>query len=206
MIKNATNRSINTQNTTASNIHTKSNVIVNDNDNQKTVSHQTTKPLFGNANNENKNGEQPMSKLDIIKKFDSKFKRNDSSNEVTQAKHVIASNKLIEKHLDETTEFVKDKDDFNATDELDNENEVCSNEIIGKNNQNNDNGNVGCVGVGSGIGSIVPPKPLPRTSRNNSVSSISSEQGALTANSDESIYPRPKPRTTTATAYKVFLH
>lgn len=141
---------------------------------------------------------KPLTKLDIIRKFDKKSKM-DKSIDTGVISNPTADNKCIEKfsHLSGTT-----ADNIDANNPID---EDCIDDlttIIDQQQQqlmvattknghsNNENGSSGQI----------PPKPLPRTSRNNSVSS---DQGFVMIGDE--ITPRPvaKPRNIASTTYKV---
>lgn len=55
--------------------------------------------------------------------------------------------------------------------------------------------------VGSGVTS--PPRPMPRTSRNNSLGDAATTAALASGGSGDEVMPRPRPRTTAAAAYKV---
>lgn len=179
MIKNETNRlakqSKPLSTTTTASIHQKSTLISN-------------VPIANRIANIDNKVAQPLSKLDIIAKFDEKTK------ESSPLQSMMAPAKLHAKHDDDEQAHSSNSDEFDndSGNQSDNNNSY-------KNGHGNGNGN------NSGP---VPPKPLPRTSRNNSISSISSDQGAAlsvaAANDDTvgGVRPVAKPRTTTA-SYKV---
>lgn len=183
MIKNETNRlakqSKPLSTTTTPSIHQKSTLI-------------STVPIANRIANIDNRVAQPLSKLDIIAKFDEKTKESS-----TLQSMAAAPAELHEKHDDDEQAHSSNSDEFDndSGNQSDNNNSY-------KNGHGNGNGN------NSGP---VPPKPLPRTSRNNSISSISSDQGAAlsvaaaAANDDTvvgGVRPVAKPRTTTA-SYKV---
>lgn len=138
---------------------------------------------------------RPLSKLDIIKKFDGHNKSTTSAEQVDN-EPTVRRTKCPDtpKYTDDDPldECENNENIQYANDEADKPNE--SDSITNNNNEYN-NGNTEVV---------VPPKPLPRTSRNNSASSLSSEYGfGASANANEEIgRPIAKPRTTT-TNYKV---
>lgn len=182
MIKNEANRVIKMQ-TNDSTVRQKASIIVNDNDNNRRT--PSPQPNHHQLNNDEF---QPLSKLDIIKKFDNKLKKTESSSEQQLAKHKIQSTTKtndMEQH---------NKNDNNGIASKSGDNIYASQTdgILVRHKNDNENGNQ--------CGNAIPPKPLPRTSRNNSISSLSSEHG----NIDDSNGSRPvaKPRTT-ASSYKV---
>lgn len=135
---------------------------------------------------------QPLSKHDIIKKFDNQTK------ESSPAQPVPALSKLSS---EETKHDEDEQAHSSNSDEFDND---SGNQSDNNNSYKNGHGN----GNGNNNSGPVPPKPLPRTSRNNSITSISSDQGAALSVApviDELVgvvRPVAKPRTTTA-SYKV---
>lgn len=143
---------------------------------------------------------KPLSKIDIIKKFDSKYKNTveTTDNELARTKYdeIHKYNiEMDEMENDENIENSNSSEDFKLKkcDESDSSQLVDNNNYKLDNNESN-NGNQEVV---------LPPKPLPRTSRNNSASSLSSEFGfiGMSSISDEIGRPIAKPRTTTS--YKV---
>lgn len=184
MIKNDTNRLVKQSKplgtmTTAS-IHQKSTLISNE-------------PIANRKANIDNKVTQPLSKLDIIQKFDEKTK--DTSPMTAPPKTLPDDAKFHEKHDEDEQAHSSNSDEF------DND---SGNQSDNNNSYKNGHGN----GNGNNNSGPVPPKPLPRTSRNNSISSISSDQGAalsVGAVNDETVggvRPVAKPRTTTA-SYKV---
>lgn len=136
---------------------------------------------------------KPLSKLDIIKKFDNKLKSEkieDIPVSTPKTDYVI-----LDDVRDGSIETVEDLEQESAEDQLA---ALDAQQLMPKNGHSAENGSNGASGT-------VPPKPLPRTSRTNSVSSVSSLSSDLgfVMIGDE-ITPRPvaKPRTT-ATSYKV---
>lgn len=187
MIKNETNRLIKQSkplgSTTTASIHQKSTLISND-------------PIANRKANIDNKVTQPLSKLDIIKKFDEKTKESSPLQSMTApAKILPEETKLPEKHDDDEQAHSSNSDEF------DND---SGNQSDNNNSYKNGHGN----GNGNNNSGPVPPKPLPRTSRNNSITSISSDQGAalsVAAVNDDTVggvRPVAKPRTTTA-SYKV---
>lgn len=138
------------------------------------------------SNNETDDSDsiKPLSKIDIIKKFDSKYKSDAVDNKQSRCE---------EKNAQILDEVENDENIQNSND--DDDQLTKSNDSDSAANNNYKNGN----SYGNGNSEVVPPKPLPRTSRNNSVSSLSSEHGAAI---EEPSRPVAKPRTTTT--YKVF--
>lgn len=159
--------------------------VDNHNDNRKT-----------NATNERSADVRPMSKIDIIKKFDGSNRTTSSGDQIDNEPTVRRSQRTeMPKYTDESDECENNENIENSNDDqkpneinsIANNNHKCDDEYSNGNNE-----------------VVMPPKPLPRTSRNNSVSSLSSEYGfGTSANVNEDIgRPVAKPRTTT-TNYKV---
>lgn len=146
---------------------------------------------------------KPLSKIDLIKKFDSKYHQSteDAVDNKQSLKQTVDSNqKYSNTNIDDIAnpddEIENDENIQNSNDdEFEYKTRTSEYETAANNNYKNGNNEA-----------IVPPKPLPRTSRNNSVSSLSSESGSLSAVNanvqDEANRPIAKPRTTT-TSYKV---
>lgn len=186
MIKNETNRLVKqpkplSTTTTPASIHQKSPLISND-------------PIAIRKSNTDKNAVPALSKLDIIKKFDNKTKESSPVQSVaTLAKIPHEEFKSVDKHDEDERAHSSNSDEF------DNE---SGNQSDNNNSYKNGHGN------GNNNSGAVPPKPLPRTSRNNSISSISSDQGAALSiatvidDTVGGVRPVAKPRTTTA-SYKV---
>lgn len=137
---------------------------------------------------------KPLSKMDLIKKFDSKYKQQ---SELVDNKQSIRSNYANNK-VENDENIQNSNDEENSDVDIQSRSSESELTTVAKNNNYN-NGNT----YGTNGNENVPPKPLPRTSRNNSVSSLSSEQGISISNPIEEIArPVAKPRTTT-TSYKV---
>lgn len=141
------------------------------------------------SNDEIDESAKPLAKLDLIKKFDQKYKA-----EIVGAAPVISSVPTPKKE----TICIKEAANIAAHIENDNGDQLSSTDYeystaSNKLAQGNENGSNGC--------GQVPPKPLPRTSRNNSVSS---DQGFVMIGDE--ITPRPvaKPRSTSI-SYKVYI-
>lgn len=169
----------------------------NDNNRSIAASQRVTYKPTDNQNEEN-DSVKPLSKIDIIKKFDSTYKSNTDAIDNKQSRYE-ESPKYVQ-NIDEVgnDENIQNSNSFDA------QNKTRSNELDSATNIHCKNGN----SYGNGNTEVVPPKPLPRTSRNNSISSLSSEQG-VNAAIEESNRPVAKPRTTTtatATSYKVQLN
>lgn len=136
---------------------------------------------------ETNNGQKPivvapsLSKSELISKFDNKFKENNENMS-------IASRAKEEKFQE--LQFSAEKL---------HEDEQCVEKDV--TNGGNGNYNNGHSNGGNGNGNKTPPKPLPRTSRNNSVS----EQGTTVINPSnvEDAIGRPVARPRTSTSYKV---
>lgn len=138
---------------------------------------------------------QPLSKVDLIRKFEASQTKESAPSNVHQA-IIDSEKKSIEKPDDDEQAHSSNSDEY------DND----SGNQSDNNNSNSRNGH------GNNNGGPVPPKPLPRTSRNNSISSTSSDQGvtlsiANVAHDEPQIgvvRPVAKPRTTAA-SYKVHI-
>lgn len=145
---------------------------------------------------------KPLSKMDLIKKFDSKYKQQSDS---VDNKQSIRSNynenqtkNTIPDEIENDENIQNSNNEENSDVDTHSRSSESESTTVAKYNNYN-NGNT----YGSNGNEVVPPKPLPRTSRNNSVSSLSSEQGISISNPIEEIArPVAKPRTTT-TSYKV---
>lgn len=175
-----------------------SNLIAHDEENNRLISHKTK------SNNDVIDDiAKPLSKNEIVKRFDNKFK-NDTSAAATPTIVKATStdnNKCIEEfddllvtdNIDEIDDNTNIDDDARIDDQLtpiDLYSNVAS-EKIGHENGGS-NGNSGHA----------PPKPMPRTSRNNSVSS---DQGFVMIVDEIQSRPVAKPRNITTTGYKVHL-
>lgn len=184
MIKNETNRFVKPSKplgtTTPASIHQKSTALISND------------PIVNRKANTDTTVMPPLSKLDIIKKFDNKAK---------EPSLVQLAPELAKISSDETKHDEEEQAHSSNSDEFDND---SGSQSDNNNSCKNGHGN----GNGSNNSGPVPPKPLPRTSRNNSISSISSEHGSalsIAAANEEvigGVRPVAKPRTTTA-SYKV---
>lgn len=142
---------------------------------------------------------RPMSKIDIIKKFDGSNKTSDQTDNDALVRRAKRTETPKYTDNDPDAECENNENIENASYEDNAKGQPNENDAFANNNNKYDNGNTEVA---------TPPKPLPRTSRNNSVSSLSSEYGigapANNAN-DEIARPVAKPRTTT-TNYKVHFY
>lgn len=150
---------------------------------------------------------KPLSKLDLIKKFDSKYQQSES-----------VDNKPVDNKQSHRSSYEESQTFSTVPDEVENDENIQNSnseerldiEIGGRFSEsesttvaNNNHKNGNAYGGNANGNDSIPPKPLPRTSRNNSVSSLSSEHGISIANPiEETGRPVAKPRTTT-TSYKV---
>lgn len=173
-------------------------------DNRQT--HTTIQRSTANKYNEvdDNDSAKPLSKLDLIKKFDSKYKASES----------VDNKQSHRSSYEESQKFNTVPDEVENDENIQNSNseEVHDVEITSRfsdtesstvANNNHNNGNTYGANANANGNETIPPKPLPRTSRNNSVSSLSSEHSISIANPiEESGRPVAKPRTTT-TSYKV---
>lgn len=182
-------------------------------DNRQT--HTTIQRSTANKYNEvdDNDSAKPLSKLDLIKKFDSKYKASES---VDNKQSHRSSYEESQKFNTVPDEVENDENIQNSNSEEPVAHDIehrgnrfseCESITIANNNQTNNYANVNAYSGGSTNANgneSVPPKPLPRTSRNNSVSSLSSEHSLSIANTIDETAGRPvaKPRTTT-TSYKV---
>lgn len=143
---------------------------------------------------------KPLTKLDLIKKFDSKYKQpNTIDNKQSHRTSYEESQQFNDPDEVENDENIQNSNDFQPNDvEIQRRSSESESTTIANNNYKNSNAN--------GNMEALPPKPLPRTSRNNSVSSLSSEHSISIVNPvvvvEETVRPVAKPRTTT-TSYKV---
>lgn len=189
-----------TTTTTATAIRQQSNASNEvDNRHALTSNIQRSGSIKCNEINDDNDAGKPLTKLDLIKKFDSKYKQSDSvDNKQSHRTNYEDSHKFI------PDEVENDENIQNSNEEIDNiEIRRRSGEIesttVANNNYKNEQAHAG----NSNGNETVPPKPLPRTSRNNSISSLSSEHSISIANPvEETVRPVAKPRTTT-TSYKV---
>lgn len=200
MIKNESNKMVKqTSNVTknaAISVHQSGKIILNDTDN-RTID---VSPKSKHSEKFDENS-KPLSKIDIIKKFDNKYAKTDESTKYSmqsQQRSPINDNQFDEKNDDEENAQTMNNDEIIDNNDCDNQLDGSASMINTINNNNHKNGH-GMDSVNNG--GTVPPKPLPRTSRNNSISSLSSDQGTLTC-TDESGRPVAKPRSNTA-SYKV---
>lgn len=243
MIKNEANKAVKLTTsatppttTTPASIHQQSNVLKNE-DEKRTI--------FIQKMNQQKSSDddnvKPLSKIDIIKKFDNKYKTEKNDEIATKVQPPVAriapatvkhdkflindnleneenfNNRKTKKIFDDvnteekSTKEANDNDNGNSDDDyINDEIRQDSSEPRSPLSSNNFHKN-GCSDNGSSITStagVIPPKPLPRTSRNNS---ISSDQGSVQVStsddsmgSDKMIRPVAKPRTT-STSYKVHI-
>lgn len=160
---------------------------------------------------ENDSG-KPLSKMDLIKKFDSKYKQSEpvdnkpsqqrsSFHEESQKTNTIPDEVENDENIQNSNN--EEINDVEQTTRRSNESESTT---VANNNYKNGNTTYGSGANANANGNdIIPPKPLPRTSRNNSVSSLSSEHSiSISSNpiEDSTVRPVAKPRTTT-TSYKV---
>lgn len=146
---------------------------------------------------------KPLSKMDLIKKFDSKYNQSESVDNKSSQRSNYDEQKI--NTIPDDVENDENIQNSNNEETIDSTDIRCqSDECESTANNNYKNGNQ-YGGNNANGNEIIPPKPLPRTSRNNSVSSLSSEHGISIAPNpiDEStVRPVAKPRTTT-TSYKV---
>lgn len=164
--------------------------------------------------------QKPLSKSDLIRKFDTKYKHSDSVDNKPAHRTSYDENQAFQCTNNDSDELENDENIQNSNSEetahdFEYRNQFSESEsiTIANNNYTNPNANMNaCSGGGGGGGGAnangnesIPPKPLPRTSRNNSMTSLSSEHSlTIVANTIEDSIGRPvaKPRTTT-TSYKV---
>ena len=160
MIKNQANKPIKSVNTATTAIKTTAaNIISDDDDNRNTYDVDA--------------GDKPLSKLDIIKKFDNKYKVDKIEESVKNEKAAL------EECLDNDCKNMAAGDDSNSEEDASRSDHSAGN--------------------GAGTPGSVPPKPMPRTSRNNSTCS---DQGFIMLGDEVTPRPVAKPRTS-ASSYKV---
>lgn len=242
MIKNEANKSVKLS-TTATPSVTKTPISIHHQSKNEDEKRTIFPQKINQQNSNDDDNVKPLSKIDIIKKFDNKFKMDKNDEHLTKTQPPVArvapatvkhdkflfnDNLEKEESLDyrktknifddgnnaeeKSVKEASDMDNANSDDDYNNEEirqdslehrSSLSNNIFHKN---------GCSDNGSIITSttgVIPPKPLPRTSRNNS---ISSDQGSVhvstsddSLGSDKMARPVAKPRTTT-TSYKVHIN
>lgn len=154
---------------------------------------------------------KPLSKMDLIKKFDSKYKQSEPvDNKQSQQRSSFHEDSQKTQTIPDEVENDENIQNSNSEEISDVETttrQSSESESTTVANNNYKNGNI-TYGTNANGNDIIPPKPLPRTSRNNSVSSLSSEHSiSISSNPIEETTVRPvaKPRTTT-TSYKVQHH
>ncbi|XP_067641651.1 coronin-7 isoform X2 [Eurosta solidaginis] len=124
-------------------------------------------------------------KSDLIPKFDNKYK-TDSEKDAKETELMRRFSR--ESPADDSTGSSEDASNATATD-------------LSSPQQQQRDREGSCGSIGSG-GITSPPRPMPRTSRNNSLGdTVCSAQAASSVGGDE-VMPRPRPRTTAASAYK----
>lgn len=188
---------------------------------QHTSIPQRTVNRFTDEVDDNECDQKPLSKSDLIRKFDTKYKQTESvdnkpvhhRSSYEESQSFQCENDSDELENDENIQNSNSEEVAHDFDEHRNRFSESESTTIANNNYANANANANAnVNAYSGGSTnangneTIPPKPLPRTSRNNSVSSLSSEHSLTIANTIEESAGRPvaKPRTTT-TSYKVHL-
>lgn len=177
-----------------------SNLIAHDEENNRLVTHKSK--LTNDDDAIDDNNAKSLSKNEIIKRFDNKFKNdNRPSATVAPVTKTLANDngKRIDDFDDALVTVTSDNIDVidnNAIpldDDIDDDQlppiDMHANVVSSKNGYEN----------GSNNGQT-PPKPLPRTSRNNSVSS---DQGFVMVGDEIQSRPIAKPRNISNTGYKV---
>lgn len=167
-----------------------SNLIAHDEENNRLMSSQMSK-----MNNDDAIDDiaKSLSKNEIIKRFDNKFK-NEAVATVTACDNTKNMEKFDDALVIDNVDVIDNNTNIDDDDDL-NEDEllpvdVHANAMPAKNGHDN------------GRNAQVPPKPLPRTSRNNSVSS---DQGFVMVGDEIQLRPVAKPRNMATTSYKVHL-
>lgn len=171
-------------------------------DNRQTI--QKTVNKYNDVD-DNNDSSKPLSKKDLIKKFDSKYKQPESIDNKQAHRTSYEESQKIDGAVVVEDEIENDENIQNSNNEEINDAELrnrsndAESTTVANNNYKNGN-----THSGNGNGNeVIPPKPLPRTSRNNSVSSLSSEHSISISNAvEDTARPVAKPRTTT-TSYKV---
>ncbi|XP_031625117.1 coronin-7 isoform X2 [Contarinia nasturtii] len=164
------------------------------------ASAQRTSNKYNDAIDDNETS-KPLSKMDLIKKFDSKYNQSETVDNKQSQRSNYDDQKINTIPDDvENDENIQNSNNEETIDSPDNRSRSSECDSTANNNYKNGNQYGGNNANGN---DIIPPKPLPRTSRNNSVSSLSSEHGISIANPIDETPVRPvaKPRTTT-TSYK----
>lgn len=168
------------------------------------ASMQKTTNKYHDVDDNNESAKQ-LSKLDLIKKFDSKFKQPETVDNKQSHRSSYEDSQKLNTVADEVE---NDENIQNSNNEqtIDVEIRSPANESESSTVANNNYKNGNTYGGNANGNETIPPKPLPRTSRNNSISSLSSEHSISIANPIEEFgRPVAKPRTST-TSYKVQHH
>lgn len=177
---------------------------------------RTVNKITDEVDDDDECNQKPLSKSDLIRKFDSKYKHSDSVDNKPAHRISYDENQAFQCATDsdemENDENIQNSNSEEMTHDFEHRNRFSDCESITIANNNYANPNVNACSGGGGANAngneAIPPKPLPRTSRNNSLSSLSSEHSlSIVANTIEDSTGRPvaKPRTTT-TSYKVHPH
>lgn len=169
-------------------------------DNRHALSSSIQKTVSKYSESSDDQSSKPLSKKDLIKKFDSKYNKSESIDNKQSHRTSYEESQKIANVLDdvENDENIQNSNNEEISDVDSGKNLSIESESTANNNYKNGNFSANANG-----NEVVPPKPLPRTSRNNSVSSISSEHSISISNViEEAARPVAKPRTTT-TSYKV---
>lgn len=205
MIKNDTNKQTETKPaitvpamapTTMTTVRQPSNEV----DNRHALTSNIQRTVINKYNEVDDNdAAKPLTKSDLIKKFDSKYKQSESvDNKQSHRTSYEEKHKCIPDEV-ENDENIQNSNDESGDIEIHRQSSESETNTVANNNYKNENAYAG----NSNGNEAVPPKPLPRTSRNNSISSLSSEHSISIANPvEETTRPVAKPRTTT-TSYKV---
>lgn len=157
---------------------------------------------------------KPLSKKDLIKKFDIKYNQPNNTVDNKQSHRTSYAEDSQNINPIDVDEVENDENIQNSNNEEINVTELrnrpANDAVVESTTVANNNYKNGNTLSGNGNGNeMIPPKPLPRTSRNNSVSSLSSEHSISISNivvveeTTNAARPVAKPRTTTTTSYKV---
>ncbi|XP_036319529.1 coronin-7 isoform X1 [Rhagoletis pomonella] len=126
-----------------------------------------------------------FTKADLIRKFDNKYK-TDSEKDFKDSE--LSRRFSRESPADESTGSSEETSNATATD-------------LSSPQQQQQREREGSSGsVGSGVTS--PPRPMPRTSRNNSLGDAATTATIVSGIGGDEVTPRPRPRTTAASSYK----
>lgn len=176
----------NAKTTTTTTVHQQSNLSSHQNEHISSIKKFAISS--DDDNNKESNELTSLSKRDIIRKFDAKYKTDSE-------KETVVSNK-------NRLSFIESKDVDCNPDSPQEDSTGSSEEVSSESPQQQHSGG------DSGFNS--PPKPMPRTSRNNSLPDATTTTTTTppintpgSVSMEDNSMPRPRPRTTAASTYKV---